>query len=89
METFDAKLYKPEVAQEGTYKGISDPVEAIDDDGILHHVWWDGELWHEVVDGEEETFGSGLKAWRKIPKEWVYDSEYYSNCGCVRRRESS
>lgn len=89
METYDANIYKPEVAQDGAYIGISDPVEAIDEDGVLHHVWWDGSLWHEIVDGEEETFGSGLKEWRKLPKGWVYDSDYYSSGELIRRRESS
>ena len=88
METYDAKLYKPEIATEGTYKGISDPVEAIDDDGILHHVFWDGKMWHEIVDGCEETFNAGLKEWRKLPKSWIYDSEFYSITESVEHRES-
>lgn len=78
MEIFDANLYKPQLATDGAYKGISDPVEAIDIYGILHHVFWDGKMWHEIVDGCEETFNGGLKYWRPLPKTWIYDSDFYS-----------
>lgn len=84
-DIFDANLYKPELGKEG----ISDPVEAITDKGILVHVWWDGHEWHEIIDGVEETYGKGLKEWRKIPRSWIYDDEYYSSGEYIRRRESS
>lgn len=70
---YEADLYKPALGAEG----ISDPVEAITDDGILCHVIWDGEKWHEIRDSGDETFNRGLKYWRSIPKNWLYDSDYY------------
>jgi hypothetical protein len=59
--------------------GISDPVNAITEDGILVHPFWDGKEWHEVdSDGYEVTYTQGIAAWEYLPKNWIYDSEYYS-----------
>lgn len=76
---YDAEIEKPRINASGAYKGQSDPVEAIDRYGFLHHVIWDGTEWHEFYnDGSEETFGGGLVFWRYLPLSWIYDSDFYS-----------
>lgn len=75
----DAKVQKPEVMKSGAYKGQSEPVEAIDEQGILHHVFWDGKAWNELMeDGSVETYGAGLVSWRYLPQAWKYDSDWYT-----------
>lgn len=75
----DAKAEKPAIRTSGAYKGISEPVEAIDEQGILHHVFWDGHVWNEVMEnGSIETYGAGLVSWRYLPQEWKYDSDWYT-----------
>lgn len=58
---------------------ISDPVCAITEDGIIVTAFWDGEMWHEISpEGKEETYGQGIADWHYLPKNWGYDSEFYS-----------
>jgi hypothetical protein len=45
-------------------------------------------MWHEIVDGCEETFNGGLKYWRPLPKTWIYDSDFYSIGESVEDREA-
>ena len=74
----DAKVEKPAIRTSGAYKGISEPVEAIDEQGILRHVFWDGRSWNEVTEnGSIEKYGAGLVSWRYLPQAWKYDSDWY------------
>jgi len=58
---------------------ISDPVCAITEDGIIVTAFWDGYMWHEIdKNGNEETYNSGIADWHYLPKNWIYDSEFYS-----------
>lgn len=75
----DGEKTKPLVHSSGIFKGQSEPVEAIDIYGRLCHVIWDGKEWHEFNgDGSEETFGRGIRYWRHVPVDWMYDSDFYS-----------
>lgn len=59
--------------------GISDPVCGITDDGIIVIVFWDGRMWHEKGrDGNEETYEIGICDWFYLPKNWLYDDDFYS-----------
>lgn len=79
----DAKIEKPRVADKGPQKGMSDPVITYDWEGLYGISWWDDndQMWHEIIDGEETTYGDGIAWWADIPtpRGWAYDSEYYSS----------
>lgn len=68
---------KPLVGSEG----YSDPVVAITENGLLLVAVWDSRdgLWHVVdsLDGNEEVVGH-VADWHTLPKNWIYDSEYYT-----------
>lgn len=76
MNSFDAKIYKPDVCKEG----YSDPVAVLCDDGEILICVWDKRdgMWHSFVDGIEDTFGKGAVSWSKLPPEWIYDSDRYT-----------
>lgn len=68
---------KPIVGSEG----YSDPVAAISENGLLLYAVWDSRdgLWH-VIDssgGDEDCIGN-VADWHTLPKNWIYDSEYYT-----------
>ena len=75
-EDKDGKLEKPEVGAEG----FSDPVIILINGGrVLPAVWDSRDMrWHTFENGDEETFDGGVERWFKLPKHWVYDSEFYT-----------
>jgi len=75
-EIHDAKIEKPEVGD----NGYSDPVIIIVNGGTIYPAVWDSRdlRWHTFEDGDEETFNGGVLEWFKLPKHWVWDSDFYT-----------
>ena len=60
-------------------EGYSDPVAIITEHGQILTAVYDerDRYWHSFEDGDEEVF-AGVMDWIGYPKNWVWDSDFYT-----------